>query len=210
MEIVEFLDKAGLPVLILLFYVIVYIYRNKIFRTIKKRLKNKDQIDSLKLLASNFKFKIGNWWYSVIFSMIIAIIMDIIIILIFKIPMKPYSEPLWFAIIFRSLFNPVSEEVLIRGFIFGAFFLTIFKLVEKLRKRPFNPTFLRGWIVVALFLQTYIFASSHENPALFNWTIRLSSGILYGLLYLLHKRNLLPPVVAHITHNLVITLTEIV
>lgn len=207
MELVEFADKALFPMTVTLLYAIFYIYRFEFFSKIKKYLKNKAQIKALKLLAYNFKFKLGNWIFTILIPMISAIILDIIIMLIFRIPMRPYDEPFWFILIFRSLINPIAEEVVVRAFILGAFFLTTITLVEMLYRRKFNPIFKKFWMVCSLVLQVIIFATAHENPALFNWVIRISSGFLYGGFYLLSKRNLLPPIVAHITHNLVITLS---
>ena len=206
----ELVNKAIFPIFTLL-YIAFYLKRRKIFKLLRKRIKNKDQIEVIKLFASNFKLKVGNFWSTIILPMVLIITLDVFIMWIFQIPMKPYQEPLWFQLIVISFLNPISEEVLTRGFMFGCFFLTTFTLVEEiLRKRrlisSFPAPFHKIWIVLMLLLQTYLFASWHENPALFNWVVRLSSGFLYGLLYLAYERNLLPPIVAHIAHNLVITL----
>ena len=169
------------------------------------------RMDIIKLFASNFKFKIDNFWLTISLPIILTVTLDVIIVWVFQIPMKPYPEPFWFQLTIRSFLNPISEEVLTRGFIFGCFFLTTFTLIEiLLRKGKIISSFPsyshKTWVVLMLLLQTYLFASWHENPAFFNWVVRLSSGFLYGLLYLAYKRNLLPPIAAHITHNLVITL----
>jgi membrane protease YdiL (CAAX protease family) len=207
MEIVEFLDKAFLPLFVTFAYIAIYSYRIKIFNRIKKHVNKKPFLDAIRMLANNFRFNIGNFWLTIIIPMILAISLDVAIMYIFKLPMRPYPEPFWFGITVRSFFNPVSEEVLARGFIFGVFFLSTVTLVEKLYKVKFNQILKYVWVAASLFLQATVFAVSHENPALFNWAIRISSGLLYGILYLAYKRNLLPPIIAHITHNLLITLT---
>ena len=140
-------------------------------------------------------------------------ILDVLIVWIFQASMKPYDEPLWFQLTVRSFLNPISEEVVMRGFIFGCFFLTTPGLIIKLLKNrkfiKFSFPFHKLWVILMLLLQAYLFAICHENPTLFNWSIRLSSGLLYGLLYLVYKRNLLPSITAHITHNLLITLANL-
>jgi membrane protease YdiL (CAAX protease family) len=211
MNYLDFVDKAILPIFFTFLYIVLYLTRRKIFRLLKKMIKNKELIDVIKLLASNFKLKVDNFWLTTILPITLAVTLDIFLMWIFQIPMKPYLEPLWFQITVRSFLNPISEEVVARGFIFGCFFLTTFTLVEILLKKQklinsFPAFSHKIWIIFTFSLQTYLFASWHENPALFNWIVRLSSGFLYGLLYLAYKRNLLPPIVAHITHNLVITL----
>lgn len=207
----ELVNKATLPIFFTLLYIAIYVGRRKIFKFLRKRIKNREQIEAIKLLASNFKFEIGNFWLTIILPMTLAIGLDVFLVWVFQIPMKPYQEPLWFQLTVGSFLNPISEEVLTRGFIFGCFFLTTFTLVEMLlRKRKviksFSKHYYKIWVILMLLLQTYLFASWHENPALFNWIVRLSSGFLYGLLYLAYKRNLLPPITAHMTHNLIITL----
>ncbi|MEM2507271.1 MAG: CPBP family intramembrane glutamic endopeptidase [Nitrososphaeria archaeon] len=206
MEVAEFFDKAFLPLLVTFVYIALYFYRIKIFNMIKKHVSKKPLLEAIQMLANNFRFNIGKFWLTILIPMILAILLDVGIMFIFQLPMKPYPEPFWFGITIRSFFNPISEEVLVRGFIFGAFFLSIFPLIEKLYKIKINQILKHIWVVVSLFLQAIVFATSHENPALFNWTIRISSGLLYGGLYLAYKKNLLPSIAAHITHNLVILL----
>lgn len=206
----ELLNKAFFPILFTTLYIFLYLGRRKIFKLLKKKVKNKDQIKVIKLLASNFKFKIDNYWLTIIFPIILTLILDIpLMILLLKISTKS-QEPLWFQLIVRSFLNPISEEVTIRGFILGCF-TTLFTLVEMLLKkkkliRSFPTYSHKIWVVLMLIFQAFLFVISHENPTLFNWIVRLSSGFLYGLLYLAFKRNLLPPTIAHIAHNLIVTL----
>lgn len=75
--------------------------------------------------------------------------------------------------------TPIGEELLARGFIMGG-----------LRRRmPF---------AASLWISALIFAAMHVAPA--RVVALLVSGVLFGLLYE-KRRNLLPCVVAHMTHN---------
>jgi len=108
----------------------------------------------------------------------------------------PYSEPLWFLLIGRSFLNPIAEEILFRGFLFG-YSLYVISLI-----------FRSWWKVVPgigiLFLQAWYFAFVHGSPGV-PMKIRFTGAIVYGIWYWIGKKNLLPPTIAHITHHILIS-----
>ena len=90
---------------------------------------------------------------------------------------------------------PVIEEFVYRGLIFGVLLL----IVDSLKNQLFKNIALG----LALSLQTVIFALSHEALTL----NVLLGGFLFGLLFLYSKKNLLPGILAHAIHNLIIIMT---
>jgi membrane protease YdiL (CAAX protease family) len=91
---------------------------------------------------------------------------------------------------------PIAEEIIFRGIFFG-WFLT------KSEEWHSNARYLI--IVIGLLVQAAVFMLGHFE--IFN-PKRLINGFIFGLLFLVFKRNLLPSLVAHGAFNLyVIMLT---
>lgn len=206
MNIFEFLDREIVPISVIIIY--LYVFRKRIFDYFRKGAKNaKFFKNAIKILARNFRFSIDNWKYTILIPIAITLILDIFLTLYFRTVMTPYDEPLWFLLTFRTFFNPIAEEIMSRGFILGVGFLGIVNLLELGFKRKVNRIIYVIWVLFSLIASTYVFSISHENPDYFSSIVRFSGGLLYGTLFLLNKKNLLPSTVAHIVHNLIITLT---
>jgi len=103
--------------------------------------------------------------------------------------------------------SPIAEEFLVRGILFGMF-LAFLKAAEKYTSKVEEAQ--PGAITLLLFFQAIVFGVHHENVSHANLLLRILSGLLYGTLYLLYDRNLLPPIVAHISQNLTVTVSATV
>ncbi len=209
MEPIQFVDKALLPIFVSILYLIIYRRKRVIYST----LKDKKFVRAIRhflgvpprLLLSNFRLKIESWKSDIIAPVSLVLIIDILIMIIFLGPMLPYNYSLWFLIIVSGFFSSIFEEILFRGFLLGAFLTTylIFHF-EKANRKRLNRSSMLIWASLAIVAQALIFTLLHENPTTLSWNIRMLYGILYGLLYL-KSRNLLSPIIAHITHNNLIT-----
>lgn len=202
MDIIEFVNKSIFPLAILMTYLLSLRYGNKLMIMVSKHTKNRNFKKDMKILFYNFKIRLENPIFTIFAPIIMVLIMDILIMLSFKTPMLPYDEPMWFLIAIRGIIGPIAEEIFFRGVIFGFILLSTFQLFSKNNKN----NNCKIWAIIALLIQSLIFAFYHNNPSSFNWVIRILSGFLYGSLYLLNKRNLLPAIIAHMAHNLFITL----
>ena len=116
-------------------------------------------------------------------------------------PLHASGEPLWFAAITSGFMNPVAEEFLVRGLFLGPVALLVYKSKKNVKITSYS---------VALIFISYIFTISHNNVTDFQFMIRFVDSILYGILYLANKRNLLPAVIAHASSNWFLILKDII
>ena len=118
-----------LPSFFSILYIIIYFCCKKLFRLIKTQL-NEFQINFIRSLAYHLRFEIGNYW-SIILPIISVLVLDEMILKLFG-KMIAYPEPLIFLILIRGILNPLSEEILIRGLMFGCLLIYIFTfIIEK-------------------------------------------------------------------------------
>jgi len=93
------------------------------------------------------------------------------------------------------IIGPVFEEIAFRGIFIGF----IFSVIEK-KKFVQSKIFKIAHII----LLSYIFAWSHFNKGAI--PLIFIDSLIYSLLYLVYKRNLVPSIVAHAMNNLIIVL----
>lgn len=92
-----------------------------------------------------------------------------------------------------GILAPLFEELVYRGILFGSLLVLIKQIFKK------NP---EPVIWVAFIVHTFIFMYMHDG-LLFDLP-RLAAGLLFGLLYMKYRFNLLPGIIAHISYNLMV------
>ena len=202
MLILDFLDKTGIPIVIILLYILIFLSKDKIILFIKGKNNQLFLVNTEKFFDC-FKFTIQKKYNQFLVPLISVVLLDLCIILITKTFFDPYQEPFWFLIVGRSILNPISEEILFRGLLFGVFFLTF---IPSLIKTLFNLKLGFIYVFVILILQSLYFAWIHNDTSFITMLIRSSGGFLYGSLYIIYNKNLFPPTLAHFFHNLLIAI----
>jgi len=94
------------------------------------------------------------------------------------------------------LLVPIIEEFVYRGLFFGLLLVLVNSLNLK------DPLLKNTFLFLALLTQSIIFAMGHESAT----RSVLLGGFLFGLLFLYSKKNLLPGILAHTIHNLLMIL----
>ncbi len=105
------------------------------------------------------------------------------------------------SIVSTVFLHPVWEEFIFRGLIFGGVLLCL-RLNQERLKEWFSLAF-----IVLLFFQAVFFGFLHGLLP-----FQVFQGFALGLLFVGHKRigsknNLWPPIIAHATHNAIVTLS---
>ena len=132
-----------------------------------------------------------------------------------------YGEPLWLALLSSVVIGPISEEILVRGILFGVVIMAALNLLVfswslmcsaisgKNKKVPLVRNDLPfGLIVIGLLIQGAYFGAAHDNDNLLSLMTRTISGVAYGALFYFNKKNLVPAIVCHATSNLLIILSN--
>lgn len=151
--------------------------------------------------ASDMKLEIGKPWKTVLVPIIVIFVSYLGWILYFKtvfhtFPIFPGTNPLPLYVLNSGILAPVSEEIL------QCFFLSVMFIL-------FVKIYKTRWMVnvmcfAALVIVSYIFANGHTNPTYVNWLLRFFQFMIYGALYYVNGRNLLPAIIAHSAWNMMV------
>lgn len=152
-------------------------------------------------VATDMRCEIGTWWKTVLVPVLVIVgtylawvVFNAMVFHAF--PVSPMTEPLPLYIAESGILAPVSEEILQCVFLSMAFVF----FVRVYKKR----WMIAGMCVAALVIVSYIFANAHTNPTSLNWLIRFFMFMIYGAIYYLNDRNLLPAIIAHSAWNLIL------
>jgi len=153
------------------------------------------------LIAADMKLRAGTWKKTVLIPVLVIIAsylvwVAVLAMVFFYVPVPLATDPLPVFFVNSVILAPLSEEILQCFFLSAAF--VIFVRLYK------NAWALAGMSCAALVIVSYIFANAHTNPTPVNWLLRFFQFIIYGALYYLNGRNLLPAIVAHAAWNLVL------
>jgi len=100
------------------------------------------------------------------------------------------------------ILSPIFEEVLFRGLILGAFITVAVWVMKKYTDEKFYPYILAGSIyMIGLIIQGYVFMHGHMKGV--DGTL-FADSLIYGIAFTLSRRNILPPIAAHITVNFLV------
>jgi hypothetical protein len=152
-------------------------------------------------LAADTRFSIGTWWKTILVPVLVIILSYLVWVycllrLFHQFPALTFDDPVLVHFIESCILAPLSEEILQCLFLSAAF-LAIIRMYR-------NRWIIAFMLFSALLLISFIIANSHVNPASVNWLLRFNQFLIYGGLYYLNDRNLLPAFVAHATWNTVI------
>ncbi|MEM3556073.1 MAG: CPBP family intramembrane glutamic endopeptidase [Candidatus Micrarchaeia archaeon] len=165
-------------------------------KEIRKYLKRKGTvIEKLSFFLDGFRAELSTL---AVIAIPLALILQHFLSWLFQKELVSFGEPLWFSSITSGFITPIAEEFVFRGFILSSI-LFDFKVITKFRKLPKTAELLVS--LAALLVSSFLFSFLHENVAREQFMIRFLSGVLYGALYLMSNRNLLPPIIAHAVWN---------
>ncbi|HLD49066.1 MAG TPA: CPBP family intramembrane glutamic endopeptidase [archaeon] len=190
MEFDNILNLWIIPFSVTMIFFLFYYCKTTIIKIAKKSRKKSDFL----FLLDNFRINIDDWKKTILLPIISAILLNVIVMAVFMAKPVKYDIPFWFLASMPGFANPVSEEFLIRGFLLGLFVFGAWKF----RFKDKNKYFL---YFIGLIFLSYIFTISHINMTLYQYVIRFSNSILFSILYLINKRNLLPSIIAHAAGN---------
>lgn len=192
------LNRWALPLILssILFY---FIYFKKTWIDWINKIKNEELRNCLLFILDGLKINLGDWKITILSPAVIAIGLVVLIDNVFNANAGGYGETLWFALITSGFLNPISEEFITRGILLGMFVYAAFKFPKEK-----NLVYVLG-----LFVTSVVFVYGHNNSTLFQIVIRFLMSLLFGLLYLINDRNLLPPIMAHAANNIFLILLDV-
>jgi membrane protease YdiL (CAAX protease family) len=174
----------------------IYLFRIPIVNRFPKPFK-----DFPLQIANDMKLDLGKPWKTVLVPILVIFVTYLgwilyLTIVFHTFPTFSITDPLPIFILNSGIFAPISEEIL------QCFFLSIMFIL-------FIHIYKNRWIIAlmcfaALTIVSYIFANAHTNPTSINWLLRFYQFMIYGGLYYLYGRNLLPAIFAHSTWNLIL------
>jgi membrane protease YdiL (CAAX protease family) len=174
----------------------IYIFRIPILNHFQKPPK-----DFLLQIANDMKLDLGKPWKTVLAPILVIFVTYLgwilyHVMVFHTFPIFSITDPLPIFILNSGILAPISEEIL-QGFFLSVMFILFIHIYKN------------RWIIVvmcfaSLMLVSYIFANAHTNPTSLNWLLRFFQFMIYGALYYLYSRNLLPAIIAHSTWNLIL------
>jgi membrane protease YdiL (CAAX protease family) len=102
----------------------------------------------------------------------------------------------WFSYVSFIITGPFFEELFLRGLLLGGSFFLAYQLSSKYASYFF--------ITLGFVIQLFLFVWIHGSSDLFRILYLTTIGLLYSLLFIFNKRDVLPSMVAHAFTNLII------
>jgi len=188
------MDPFLIPVQLLI--IGIYLFRIPIINRFPKPPK-----EFLLQIANDMKLDLGTPWKTILVPILVIFVSYLGWILYHStvfhtFPIFPSTDPLPFFILNSGILAPISEEIL-QGFFLSVMFILFIHIYK-------NRWIIAMMCFAALMIVSYIFANAHSNPTSVNWLLRFFQFMIYGALYYLYGRNLLPAIIAHSTWNLIL------
>jgi len=185
--------------------VVVLFYKNwsRIAAALKKQNpKSKKLIGVTEKILSLFRIRINNAFTSIILP-ILLVGGFLAYILSFNVNFAP-PEPGVISLLNVIIVSPIYEEIMFRGLILGGFLLFFSWLAFKVIKWKENKITKFSVSTTSLFIVSVLFSIAHKGVL----DLRYISGVIFGAVYLIDKKNLLPAIIGHSLNNLIVVLTS--
>jgi membrane protease YdiL (CAAX protease family) len=127
----------------------------------------------------------------------------IFILILESFALKHTLDVYFFLFSFTFLTQPLVEEIIFRGVIFGS-------LIKKLESKKHNKKKYIIYIMFFLLLQSTLFTFFHWETKPTAVPLVFLNGIIFGITFLLSDRNILVPTMMHIASNLFVFVSFIV
>jgi membrane protease YdiL (CAAX protease family) len=192
---------VGQIILFILFTALL-IKRDKIFRGTKNEFL-KFLHDSIQDVKISFKNPLSSVFFPILVALIIYFAYRIFVQSSVT-QINPDFETLVFIIVLMTVSGPIAEEVI------QCLTLSVAFVGEKhiFKKYSFQETNLRiyGIMFTVMILDAIYMAYFHNNKDITSFFIRMFCFVIYGFLYIINDRNIVPPIIAHSTWNLLVVL----
>jgi len=199
-----YMNRWLFPVMLTGLFFCIHVSRKPLAEWIGKIKSKKDRL-MLGYLLEGLDVKLGDWRKTILPPAALAIGLDFLVSWIYQMPLHASGEALWFALLTGGFLNPIAEEFLVRGIGLGAFALLAERTSKKWKEGEAAKYSI--WLFGMLFI-SYAFTIGHNNTTAYQFAGRFAKSMLFGLLYLLSGRNLLPPIIAHAASNLFLILND--
>ena len=150
-------------------------------------------------VLEKFGFSLKRIEWKNVFSIILLVIFVDLIFIWFSRPVEIPANN--YSVIHGLILSPIWEEIVFRGLLLGAPLVVLLKINSKIRETSLSFNFLALFL---LLFQAAVFFLAHPSGS----AIVLVNGLLFGLIYLLFKKNLLSSMVAHSTANLLVIIIQ--
>ena len=178
----------------------IYKYRHKFFGMLKNTRKDRKIRYILQEIFDCCKIR-----YNALFTSILLPIILVILVSIYdlyfgtNVARSPINL---FQFLQTTITAPIWEELFYRGIILGLttsffFYIAVKKLRRKDNKLTYFVTYTLGLVLISIF-----FSINHSGKI----DIRFLDGIIYGFVYLVDNKNILPAIIGHSLNNVVVFL----
>jgi membrane protease YdiL (CAAX protease family) len=192
-------------IILLLLFIFLIIKRDKIFKDPKNEFL-KVLHDSIKDVKVSFK----NPFSSIFCPILVALIFYFAIrtfIQSYETQINPDFETFLFIFVLTTVIGPIAEEII------QCITLSVVFVGEShiFKKYSIQETNLRiyGILFIVLILDAMYMAYFHNNKDTTIFFIRMSSFVIFGFLYIINERNIVPPIIAHSTWNLLVVMDSL-
>jgi len=149
-----------------------------------------------------FKIRINNFFLSIVLPMLLI---GGVWTYIFSFGARPAPpEPGIINLLNAVIITPIYEEIMFRGLILGVCFLIFFWLAFKVLKWKETKISKLNINITALLIVSIIFSIAHKGVLDF----RYISGVIFGVVYLIDNKNLLPAIIGHSLNNLIVVIAH--
>jgi len=188
------MDPFLIPIQLLI--IGIYLFRIPILDRFQKPPK-----DFLLQIANDMKLDLGKPWETVLVPILVIFVIYLgwilyHVMVFHAFPIFSITGPLLIFVLNSGILAPISEEIL-QGFFLSGMFILFIHIYK-------NQWIIAVMCFAALTIVSYIFANAHTNPTSLNWLLRFFQFMIYGGLYYLYGRNLLPSIIAHSTWNMIL------
>lgn len=201
------------PALITVLFLLYHSNRTRVDRWVVGKTKNPNMRKYNRFLLNGLDVRIYDWRFTIIAPIFLSLSLDFLISFLLNQPLKSYVESVWFASLTSGFMNPISEEILIHGIVLSLFvFVAKYPITDKYKYFVNLHRTVRKYkyfvYFIGLIATSYLFTINHANPFFGQFVLRFASSMLYGILYLISNRNLLPPIIAHAASNWFLILND--